>query len=71
MGLGEKVQLAGAVDRFRAVGHIQLAVDRGNHPGNSEQIAGYEIYALDCTPNEREAAETQKASISIRGWCDW
>jgi hypothetical protein len=26
-------------------------------PGASEQIAGYELYALDCTPNEREEAE--------------
>lgn len=27
-------------------------------PDNSEQIAGYELYALDCTPNEREESET-------------
>ena len=27
-------------------------------PEGSEQIAGYGLYALDCTPNEREEAET-------------
>ena len=35
-------------------------------PGNSEQIAGYELYALDCTPNEREEAETLEDRGSLK-----
>jgi hypothetical protein len=35
-------------------------------PGNSEQIAGYELYAMDCTPNEREEAETLEDRGSLK-----
>lgn len=35
-------------------------------PGTSEQIAGYEVYALDCTPNEREEAETLEDRGSLK-----
>jgi hypothetical protein len=35
-------------------------------PGNSEQIAGYEVNALDCTPNEREEAETLEDRGSLK-----
>lgn len=35
-------------------------------PGNSEQMAGYEVYALDCTPNEREEAETLEDRGSLK-----
>jgi hypothetical protein len=35
-------------------------------PDNSEQIAGYEAYGLDCTPNEREEAETLKDRSSLK-----
>jgi hypothetical protein len=37
-----------------------------NQPGDSEQIAGYEVYALDCTPNEREEAETLEDRGSLK-----
>ena len=35
-------------------------------PGNSEELAGYEIYGLDCTPNEREEAETLAERVSLK-----
>src|SRR3974377_33277 len=35
-------------------------------PGNSEELAGCEVYALDCTPNEREAAETLADRVSLK-----
>ena len=35
-------------------------------PGDSEQIAGYEIHALDCTPNERDEAETLEDRGSLK-----
>ena len=35
-------------------------------PGNSEQIADYELYGLDCTPNEREEAETLEDRGSLK-----
>jgi len=39
-------------------------------PGNSEQIAGYEVDALDCTPNEREEAETLEDRGSLKAQKD-
>jgi hypothetical protein len=35
-------------------------------PGDSELIAGYEIHALDCTPNERDEAETLEDRGSLK-----
>ncbi|MBE0686875.1 MAG: transposase [Anaerolineaceae bacterium] len=35
-------------------------------PGNSEQIADYEVYALDCTPNERPEAVTLEDRGSLK-----
>ena len=35
-------------------------------PSNSEQIAGYEVNAVDCTPNEREEAETLEDRGSLK-----
>jgi hypothetical protein len=35
-------------------------------PGNSELIAGYELHALDCTPNERDEAETLEDRGSLK-----
>jgi hypothetical protein len=35
-------------------------------PTQSEQIAGYEVYALDCTPNERPEAETLEDRGSLK-----
>jgi hypothetical protein len=35
-------------------------------PGDSELIAGYEIHALDCTPNERDKAETLEDRGSLK-----
>jgi hypothetical protein len=35
-------------------------------PDDSEQIAGYEAYGLDCTPNEREEAETLEDRGSLK-----
>ena len=35
-------------------------------PPNSEQVAGYEVYALDTTPNERPEAETLEGRISLK-----
>ena len=35
-------------------------------PANSEQMAGYELYGLDCTPNEREEAETLEDRGSLK-----
>ena len=32
----------------------------------AKQIAGYELYALDCTPNEREEAETLEDRGSLK-----
>lgn len=35
-------------------------------PGNSEELAGCEVYGLDCTPNEREEAETLEDRGSLK-----
>lgn len=35
-------------------------------PGDSEKIAGYEIYGLDATPNERPEAETLPERCSLK-----
>ena len=35
-------------------------------PANSEQMAGYEVYALDTTPNERPEAETLEDRGSLK-----
>lgn len=35
-------------------------------PADGEQIAGYEVYALDCTPNERPEAETLEDRGSLK-----
>lgn len=37
-----------------------------HQPPNSEQIAGYEVYALDTTPNERPEAETMADRGSLK-----
>jgi len=39
-------------------------------PSDSEQIAGYEVYGLDCTPNEREEAETLEDRGSLKAQKD-
>jgi hypothetical protein len=39
-------------------------------PGDSETIAGYEIYGLDATPNERPAAETLPERCSLKSQKD-
>jgi DDE superfamily endonuclease len=39
-------------------------------PTESETIAGYEVYALDCTPNEREEAETLPERCSLKSQKD-
>ena len=35
-------------------------------PSNSEELAGCEVYGLDCTPNEREEAETLEGRVSLK-----
>ena len=35
-------------------------------PDNSEELAGCEVYGLDCTPNEREEAETLEDRGSLK-----
>ena len=35
-------------------------------PANSEELAGCEVYGLDCTPNEREEAETLEDRGSLK-----
>jgi hypothetical protein len=37
-----------------------------HQPAQSEQMAGYEVYALDCTPNERPEAETLEDRGSLK-----
>lgn len=37
-----------------------------HQPGDSEKVAGYEVYALDCTPNERPEAETLEDRRSLK-----
>ncbi len=37
-----------------------------HQPANSETIAGYEVYAVDCTPNERPEAETLEDRGSLK-----
>ena len=39
-------------------------------PGDSETIAGYEIYGLDATPNERPEAETLPGRCSLKSQKD-
>ena len=41
-----------------------------HQPDNGEQIAGFEVYGLDCTPNEREEAETQEDRGSLKAQKD-
>jgi hypothetical protein len=41
-----------------------------NMPSNSEKIAGYEVYGLDCTPNERPEAETLEDRGSLKAQKD-
>ena len=67
-------------------GEIEVAPRRdllvACQPGESETLAGYEVYAVDATPNERMAAETlaergalkahqTESDISMRGWYGW
>jgi hypothetical protein len=40
------------------------------HPGDSETIAGYQIYGLDATPNERLEAETLPERCSLKSQKD-
>lgn len=35
-------------------------------PGESEQMEGWEVYGLDCTPNERAEAETLEDRGSLK-----
>lgn len=35
-------------------------------PANSEELAGFEVYGLDCTPNEREEAKTLEDRGSLK-----
>jgi hypothetical protein len=35
-------------------------------PADSEELAGCEVYGLDCTPNEREEAETLEGRVSLK-----
>ncbi|HSV86777.1 MAG TPA: hypothetical protein VLH85_09385 [Levilinea sp.] len=37
-----------------------------HQPANSERIAGYEVYAVDSTPNERPEAETLEDRGSLK-----
>lgn len=37
-----------------------------HQPANSETIGGYEVYAIDCTPNERPEAETLEDRGSLK-----
>ena len=39
-------------------------------PSNSEELAGCEVYGLDCTPNEREEAETLEDRVSLKAQKD-
>jgi hypothetical protein len=39
-------------------------------PGDSETIAGYEVYGLDATPNERPEAETLPERCSLKSQKD-
>ncbi|NMC34984.1 MAG: hypothetical protein GYA36_21395, partial [Veillonellaceae bacterium] len=41
-----------------------------HQPANSETIAGYEVYAIDCTPNERPEAETLEDRGSLKSQKD-
>ena len=43
-----------------------LAALYAYQPANSEELAGCEIYGLDCTPNEREEAETLEDRGSLK-----
>ena len=38
----------------------------GYQPDDSERLAGYEVYGLDCTPNERDEAETLEDRGSLK-----
>lgn len=37
-----------------------------HQPADSETIAGYQVYAVDCTPNERPEAETLEDRGSLK-----
>ena len=37
-----------------------------HQPANSETVAGYEVYALDCTPNEQPETETLEDRGSLK-----
>ena len=45
---------------------LLLAALYAYQPANSEELAGCEIYGLDCTPNEREEAETLEDRGSLK-----
>jgi hypothetical protein len=45
---------------------LLLAVLYDYQPENSEALAGWEVYGLDCTPNEREEAETLEDRGSLK-----
>ena len=45
---------------------LLLAALYAYQPANSEELAGCEVYGLDCTPNEREEAETLEDRGSLK-----
>jgi hypothetical protein len=45
---------------------LLLAALYAYQPPNSEELAGCEVYGLDCTPNEREEAETLEDRGSLK-----
>jgi hypothetical protein len=45
---------------------LLLATLYEHQPANSEELAGCEVYGLDCTPNEREEAETLEDRGSLK-----
>jgi hypothetical protein len=49
---------------------LLLAVLYEYQPANSEELAGCEAYGLDCTPNEREEAETLEDRGSLKAQKD-
>lgn len=53
--------LEGEIDFDQLINHLHHS-----QPANSETIAGYEVYAVDCTPNERPEAETLEDRGSLK-----
>lgn len=57
---------------FDTLQNIELDFDQllpalyEHQPQNSELIEGYEVYALDTTPNERPEAETLEERVSLK-----